>query len=461
MNRSRRAVLRVAALAGSIGVAGCHDEAEPTESQNPGNGDGNGGGNGGGTDTQTTVPSDESDESEETSDETEEPTDVPVGSSEEWRTYQVDLPNTGAVPLQHGQFYDSERNWTETLGETGPTQPVFDRDGLFVATRGAVYAFDRESRDRRWRFETSENGPATPALDDRGFVYVATEDEVVKLHGEEGWSAWEFNFTSEFPNLIGVTAKSAPVLVGGTVVLNLVLKKTSGSPSPASRVIGIDASSGSLRWQFEPSRQATVPPTVYAPAPAVAGNTLYVTAGHDKQDAALYALNSGNGNKRWAKSYKGKGWSSATVANGLVYIADRYIQVFDTGGNHRTRRTVDPPPNAYAVAAGSEYVFMSSRTYGGNEGRLFAVNDRGKVEWTFEGEGNLYVPTVTSDTVYVASGSGSLFSLDQSDGLVNWRHDLGLSGVVRAAGPAVRTDEIYLAAASKTEPVELYSISPT
>lgn len=103
---------------------------------------------------------------------------------------------------------------------------------------------------------------------------------------------------------------------------------------------------------------------------------------------------------------------------------------------------------------------MSSLTYGGNEGRLFAVNDRGRVEWTFEGEGNLYVPAVTDDTIYVASGSGSLFSLDQSDGLVNWRHDLGLSGVVRASGPAVRTYEIFLAASAPTKPVELYSISP-
>lgn len=460
MNRSRRAVLRVAALAGSIGVAGCHQEEAPDEGQNPGNDDGNGGGNGGGTDTRTTEPPDGDSETEGTADETDESTAVPVGSSEEWRSFQVDLPNAGAVPLQHRQFSDSERNWTETLGETGPTQPVFNRDGLFVATRGALYAFGRETRDRRWTHEAPEDGPATPAVDDRGFVYVATEKEVVKLHGGDGWSAWAFNFTEEFPNLIGVTAKSAPVLVGDTVVLNLVLKQ-SGGTSPASRVIGLDASSGSMRWQFETSRQVTVPPTVYAPTPAVAGNTLFVTAGHDKQDAALYALNPGNGSKRWETRYKGKGWSSATVADGIVYIADRYVQLFATGGNHLTRRTVDPPPNAYAVAAGSEFVFMSSRVYGGNEGRLFAIDDRGKIEWTFEGEGNLYVPAATDDTIYVASGDGSLFSLDQSDGLVNWRHDLGLSGVVRASGPAVRTDEIFLAAASGTEPVELYSISPT
>lgn len=455
MNRSRRAFLRVATLAGSIGVAGCHGEED--QNDDPNTGGGNGGGNGG-TTTQTTEPP--GDATATQNEETEDSTAVPVGSSEEWRTFQVDLPNTGAVSLQHGQFIDSERNWTEPLGETGPTQPVFDRDALFVATRGAVYAFDRETRDRRWTFETPENGPATPAIDDRGFVYVVTEDDAVKLHGQDGWSAWTFNFTDEFPNLIGVTAKSPPALVGDTVVFNLVLKKSTGSPSPASRVVGIDAGSGSLRWQFETSREATVPPTRYAPAPAVAGNTLYVTAGHDKRDAALYALKSNTGSKRWEKRYKGKGWSSATVTNGLVYIADKYVQLFDGGGNHLVRRTVDPPPNAYAIAAGSEYVFMSSRTYGGNEGKLFAVNDRGRVEWTFEGEGNLYVPTATRDTVYVASGSGSLFALDQSDGLVNWRHDLGLSGVARAAGPAVRTDEIYLAAASEGNPVELFSISP-
>lgn len=454
MKRSRRAFLRATALAGAGGAAGCSQNKNGTQG---GPNTGNGGGNDDGTSTSTGGPGDGTPTNDQPAG---TPTAKPVGTSERWATFQFDLRNTGSVPLYHAGFDGAERRWSTDFGETKPTQPVFDEERLYVSTGGALYSLDRASQERHWRFDAGNESPSAPALDDRGFVYVVTRNGVFKFDAEEGWSAWEFNFGEEFPNVISVVAKSAPVLHGDTVIFNIVVKTSGGGPSTVSRVVGIDAKTGSFRWQAQTSREATAPETVYAPTPAVAGNKLYFTAGHDKRDAALYAVNATNGNGQWSRNYKGKGWSSVCVKDGIIYFADKFVQIFTTSGDKIVRRTVDPPPNAYAVAAGQEYVFMSSRVYGGNEGSLFAVDDTGRVQWTFEGEGNLYVPAVTEETVYVASGSGALIALAQSDGLVRWRHDLGLSGTAIASAPAISSEEVYVAAGRSNEQVTLYSVAP-
>jgi outer membrane protein assembly factor BamB len=134
--------------------------------------------------------------------------------------------------------------------------------------------------------------------------------------------------------------------------------------------------------------------------------------------------------------------------------------VFEAGsGDKVVRRTLNPPPNAYACAMGREHTFMSSRTYEGNEGTLFAVNDVGRVDWSFSGEGNLFVPTATNDTVYVASASGKLFALDSADGLVRWNQDLGVSAPAIASGASISRNEIFVVAGT-TDSATLVSVSP-
>lgn len=202
-------------------------------------------------------------------------------------------------------------------------------------------------------------------------------------------------------------------------------------------------------------------------------STLYVTHGWDKRDATIYALNPDNGRrKNWRpdpfnskivrgfRDYKGKGWSTISAKRGLLFFADRFADIFEAAdGDKVVRRTLDPPPNAYACAIGPDHAFMSSRVYEGNEGQLFAVDDAGRVDWTFSGEGNLFTPTATNDTVYVTSASGALFALDIADGLVRWRQDLGVSGPVDASGPAVSTNAIYTIVGGSGNS-KLVSVSP-
>lgn len=463
MKRSRRAFLRAAALVGTAGAAGCNRPGGTPTKANPNGGNGGGASTATATSTGTATGTTTATETD-TPTQTPTQTPIPVGSSERWETFQFDTANSGAVDLNHRQFSDGQENWNMSFPGNKPAQPAFDEERLYVPTGDAVTAIDRETQEVLWTFDVGENGASTPLVDDQGFVYFVTGSGVYRLHAEDGWSALDYKFTTEFPSIIATAAKSAPVKVGNQIVFNLVMRKSSGV-SPVTRVVSI-TERGDLNWMHEPRgpnnvrRAATIPPTVFAPTPVVNGNTLYVTSGHGKQDAAIYGINISNGGQRWFSDYKGKGWASITVKNNRLFFADRYLQVYDHKGNRIARRTVDPPPNAYAVAAGEEYVFMSSRTYGGNEGRMFAVNENGQVEWTFEGEGNLYVPAATNDTVYVGSASGALFAIAQSDGLVRWKQDLGLSGLVRASGPAISSEEIFIGASSEDNPMNLYSVSP-
>lgn len=390
-----------------------------------------------------------------------ETTPTPVGSNERWDMFQADGPNTGAVDLNFGAYSDSDVNWSMDLDYQVSRQPAFDEERLYVPTRGALYAIDRETREIVWTFEPSETPVTTPVLPGNGFVYVVTGSGVFKINAEDGWFAFEYSFTSEIDGFLG-GAVSAPVLVGDRLVYNLVVRRTS-SPT-RSRIVSLSLD-GNRQWATETATPATVPPTPFAPTPAVAGGSAYFVAGHGEngplsaRNAKLYKVNVSNGGGQFAVDYEGKGWSSITVGGGQLYFADDFATVFTTGGNKVSRRTLNPPPNAYAVAVGENYAFMSSRAYGGNEGRMFAIDENGRLQWTFEGEGNLFVPTVTDETVYVVSASGSVFALDQSDGLVRWEQDLGLSSPVRGSAATISTDEIYLTAASGTDAATLYSIS--
>lgn len=463
MKRSRRAFLRAAGLAGTVGLAGCSQEGTNTVVTAPPNNNGGGSatdspanGTATGTDGPTSTGT-------ATDTETSTPTPEPVGENETCGTFHHDLANTGAFPLNHSGFIAGERNWSTTLEPPVTRQPAFDETQLYVPTRQTLYVIDRETQTVNWTFESPEQPVVTPVVPGDGFVYILTGSGIYQYHAEDGWSAFSFEFTSEFPNLLSVVAPSAPQLVGNSFVFNLVMRKTSGSKTAVSRIVSV-SDRGDLEWTRDlpdaDGREATTPASGFAPTPAAVGNNLYVVAGWGKQDATLYGLTTGGG-RSFRTDYTGKGWGSVTAVRDHLFFADRYAAVFDSGGGKVVRRTLDPPPNAYACAAGSEYVFMSSRTYGGNEGKLFAVNDAGRVEWTFEGEGNLFVPTTTESTVYLASASGKLFALDQDDGLVRWSEDLGLSGQVEASAPVVSTDEIYLTAAPVNKPARLVSISPT
>jgi len=461
MKRSRRSFLRAAALAGTVGAAGCGGNGTNTRvtaAPDDGGGTPTDAANATGTATNAT-------DTGATVTETETATTTPesIGESETWRQFQADAANTGAVPLNHSGFLSGQRNWSVTL-DAGPTrQPAFDETRLYVPTGSSLHAVDRESQSVVWTFEAATGPVTTPLVPGDGFVYVVTNSGVTQINAEAGWTAFEFNFVSEFPDVRSVEAPSAPVLAEESIVFNLILQPSSGSRRRVNRTVSLSLR-GKEEWvRDEPStdgREATLPANGFAPTPAFADGKLFFTAGWAAQEASLYAVGTGGGGKRIA-DYTGKGWSSITVADGLLYFADRFADVFKPDGSKVTRRRLEPPPNAYACAAGSEFVFMSSRTFGGNEGRLFAIDKTGRLQWTLEGEGNLYVPTATEETVYLASASGKLLAIDQADGLVRWSQDLGLSTPVVASAPVVSTDEIYLTAASGSGAARLVAVSPT
>jgi hypothetical protein len=461
MKRSRRTFLQAAALVGSLGIAGCNNGGDDS-TQTPGGGNGNGNGNnGGGTATGTANNSTSvNGTTTPTETDTETPTEGLVGSNERWDMLQADGPNTGHVPLNHEVFGGAERSWSVQLNGQAGLQPAFDEERVYVPTRTHMYAVDRASQEVLWSFEAPEGPVTTPVLPGDGFVYFVTGDGVHKLETEEGWDAFDYAFNETIDDFRSVVAPSAATLVGDSMLFNVVVRRASGQ---LSRVVRVSLR-GERQWaRWVPARsglEATTPASGFAPTPAVNGSNVSVTVGWDKQDATLYSMNAGGG-VNWQKDYTGKGWSSVSAARGHLFFADRYADVFQSNGVKVVRRTLNPPPNAYACAVGPENVFMSSRVYEGNEGTLYAVNDSGRVQWRFEGEGNLFAPTVTDDTVYVASASGYLFGLDRNDGLADWKQDLGTSGKTVASGPAVSTDEVYVVAGGTSEDAKLVAVSLT
>lgn len=433
MKRSRRAFLRAAVAAGVAGTAGCHNEGAGTPT-----------GRGATGSPGATTPT----ASEPSGGSTEQPdggTPTPPPGRAAWPTFQFDLPNTGVAPLRGRLDGQPQEEWRVGFDEPATVQPVFDETGLFVPTRDAVYGLDREGGARRWRFDAGQAAPSTPAVSGE-YVYVVTGNGAFKIHAREGWTAWEFNFTEQFENLLVVAGKSPPTVVDDRVYAHLVMQKTSGSPSAVSRVVALDDFDGGQVWRFDTSRGVNTSGGPYAPAPAIDGDRLYFTTAHGQRSAALYALGVGGGGKAWSTGYDGHGRSSPTVAGDTVYVADQFAHGYAVAdGSRRFRRRADPPPSARGLAVTEDRVFVSSPTFGGEPGTLFGLDRGGRVRWQFAGDGDMYVPTATADTVFVGDGGGTLYALSTSDGSPRWEFSLGDGSAVVSA-PAIATRGLYVTA---------------
>jgi outer membrane protein assembly factor BamB len=521
MKRSRRALLQAAALVGSLGIAGCNENRNGPNNGNNGNGNGGSGtptgsatgpGTGGATDSPT-----------EASTPTPDPIgDVENWNKlqyDNFNTGWVDL-NHGpfesstvnwSVDLEGGAglqpAFDEERVYVPTRkmlyaidrasgevvwsfeAEEGPVATPLLRAGfVYTVTGGGVVKLNAAEgwNALNYRFNSqidnllSVVAPSAPVHFNGMVIFnliVKTSGDLSKqttrivaldLDGNEQWVSTE---PTPDPNYMSGREATTPangfaptpaITGSGPETGSVPTPSPTPSPTPTPETSTPSPTPSPTPETPTPTPTASPTPTP-SPTPrpsSMTTSTLYVTHGWDKQDATIYALNPNNGNRNWFKDYKGKGWSSISALRGRLFFADRYADVFEAGsGDKVVRRTLNPPPNAYACAIGREHTFMSSRTYEGNEGTLFAVNDVGRVDWSFSGEGNLFVPTATNDTVYVASASGELFALDSADGLVRWNQDLGVSAPAIASGASISRNEIFVVAGT-TDSAKLVSVSP-
>lgn len=266
--------------------------------------------------------------------------------------------------------------WSQKI--SGPVwTPLEYHEGhlFFGSDDSTFYAFDKDRRDVRWRFETGgiiRSGASVA----EGLVLFASDDGFLyALEEGSGAEVWRFDLGSgpsqrrlpaPDPPFDYDYAHSTPVVHGGVAYVG----------SATGELYAVDTARGEEVWRFRTDGKIRSTPVVDA-------GTVYFGS----WDGYVYAVDATDGSLLWR---------------------------FDTGG------IVQGAP---AIGAGK--VFAGSRS-----ATVFAIDARsGEPVWQYVHADGSWVessPVYGEGTVYVGSSDGiSLFALDSESGGKIWRFETG------------------------------------
>jgi eukaryotic-like serine/threonine-protein kinase len=197
-----------------------------------------------------------------------------------------------------------------------------------------------------------------------------------------------------------------------------------------------------VKWRFHTSG-----PVISSPA--VAGGVAYVGS----TDGHLYAIDMATGTQRWTFKTRSRITSSPAVDGGSVFFSsyDGNIYRVDAATGAVQWKFATPGERRFAgkhlhgfLPAGETMpdpfdVFLSSPAVshgtvyiGSGDGNVYALNEQsGQRVWSFH-TGNVVhtSPAVVDGTVYVGSWDTYFYALDAASGAVKWRFKTGEDSVI-------------------------------
>jgi len=227
-------------------------------------------------------------------------------------------------------------------------------------------------------------------------------------------------------------------------------------------VVALNTSDGSVKWQTD---IVPLPPTnsISLTPPAIASGVVYAYADYAFQingvSGALYAFSAKTGNVMWATAdpCNVSVTSPPIVADGMVFFGDVngavtalnasngavvWTQTCISGGP-----TISGSPGFMANKTLGNVVYVTEQDYPHGLGSVIAYNAAtGAVLWN-TGMGPIAgAPAIGGGKVYVNSGDGNLYALNDTMGTVVWKFapsggDPGYASPAYANGIVYTTDE--------------------
>lgn len=307
--------------------------------------------------------------------------ETPAGHGEmptrtDWPFYQHDRANTGRAP-----------GVTAAPESATPYWQFYTRASAPVVADGTLYAAET-ARDRllvardaatgrvRWTGEVPHGAPGTaPAVDDER-VYVLSYGRFHAFERSSGREAWSYG--------VGRGEPTAPVVVDDAVYV------CNGSFSGSTAaVFALGAADGSERWTVELDGDL-------AGSLAADGDGLYV--GTYAGGAGTVRALGFDGRERWRAELPAGVNATPAVADGTVYVHDmggtlRALSAAD--GSERWRASVGDPVDGAAPAVDGETVYT-----GGSHGVYALSTADGSRRWRFDAAGPVLTPAVGERAVY-------------------------------------------------------------
>ena len=296
----------------------------------------------------------------------------------------------------------------ETGGEIRSSPTVVDDTVYIFSESGVLYALDAETGNKEWEFVTAhkkeDSAYSSPQVVD-GKVYISAESEssgcLYALDKEDGSEIWDTPFKSD-----SSMAGSSPTVADGTVFV----ASSNFEDGKNGSVYALDTETKEEVWD-EPFKTGHAD---VQSAPTVVGGTVFIGSGDFSDSGTVYALDAETGDEVWKRDTdEGTAHGSPTVANGKVII--------------RTTRTL--------LALDTESGNKQWELFRDFRDQSSPHDDAGSGVWS--------TPTVSGGTAYAVLLDGSLYSIDITDGSVNWDTYLGDNALV-GSSPTIADGNIYL-----------------
>ena len=289
--------------------------------------------------------------------------------------------------------------WSVSIGgAAGVVSPALTSKAVIVTYQDAdqpwAAAFDRRTGGRLWDTELSGDAVmATPVVFGNA-VYFSTASVIYRLSASTGDVVWQRTISNDrFTSGVWGPVAISP---DGTQLVAASLDGT---------VFDLWTSTGETRWDV------TAGGGIYRGGPAIAGSTIYVPEGRTGAEGGgvdIVALRLSDGHELWRGFAGDDVHTTPAVGYGLVYIGaiDTGFRALDaqTGAE---RWAIESLPEIWSSAA-----IANGVVYESTESTFFAVNARTGEQLfsTVIGSGfaNMSPPTVWAGRVYVGSGEGTV-----------------------------------------------------
>jgi outer membrane protein assembly factor BamB len=186
----------------------------------------------------------------------------------------------------------------------------------------------------------------------------------------------------------------------------------------ATHVYAVQVSNGVERWRFPEKPDAKK--TFFA-APTLTPDGQLIVGGYDR---ILYSLSPSNGSVNWTFEESKDHWiGSAVVGNDMIFApsADYKLYALNMKGELQWSFTAEQ-------ALWAQPVVDETRVYVGSlDHKVYALDMKtGKLAWSTELDGAILGSlTLGADGIlYAGTLGGSLFALDSSTGKTKWQHSL-------------------------------------
>ncbi|WP_255198093.1 PQQ-binding-like beta-propeller repeat protein [Halorarius litoreus] len=362
-----------------------------------------------------------------------------------WPQFGRTAANSGTTAA-HGPVETVEQRWRADLNFPLRQSPVVADGRVFLGGRDRFVAFDAATGDEAWRQSLPERQyvDTTAAVGD-GTVVVPMEDVLRAFDAVSGEPLWTTRPGDEV---------AAPTLHDGTLYLEI---------GETGHVEARSLADGSRLWSTRVGE--------WGPGPvAVASDTVLAPGGRRDAPGRLVGLDVATGEKRWSRTFDPETDTEDRVdgdPTGVSAAGGRAYVGLDDGSVHAVRvrdgepvwrfdpgTTLtsdedggsalygDPGPRQPAVrappAVGDDRVYVAH-----GDGRLYALDTSGEVQWSFWAWNALTTqPAVADGAVYAGCVDNFLYALDPTSGERLW--EFATQGRIEGP-PAVVDGHVFVA----------------